>query len=146
MPGRGGGPSFAEAVREAMARWDLEVDSQAAIVVDLPQELGYAALAAVAAAIVAFHDAGHRNRPLVLVLQQDYAQVLGQTIQAIRPGLPLLVVDQVVSAKAISSTSGYPSSTGARSRSPLRRWSSMTERPEFTEHLEPDPGGTPQCS
>ena len=95
MPGRGGGPSFAEAVRQAMARWDLEEDSQPAIVVDLPQELGYAALAAVAAEIVAFHDAGHRNRPLVLVLQQDYAQVLGQTIQAIRPGLPLLVVDQV---------------------------------------------------
>jgi ethanolamine utilization protein EutA len=95
MPGRGGGSSFAEAVREAMSRWDLEEESQAAIVVDLPQELGYGALAAVAGEIVAFHDTGHSNRPLVLVLQRDYAQVLGQTIQAIRPGLPLLVVDQV---------------------------------------------------
>ena len=28
-------------------------------------------------------------------MQQDYAQVLGQTIQAKRPGLPLLVIDQV---------------------------------------------------
>ena len=95
MPGRGGGPSFAAAVHEALRRWDLEEDAQAAIVVDLPQELGYAALQAVAAEIVDYHDAGHGHRPLVLVLQQDYAQVLGQTIQTIRPGLPLVVIDQV---------------------------------------------------
>jgi ethanolamine utilization protein EutA len=95
MPGRGGGPSFAEAVREAVLRWDLDDDAQAAIVVDLPAELGYAALQSVAAEIVGYHEAGHRDRPLVLVLRQDYAQVLGQTIQAIRPGLPLIVIDQV---------------------------------------------------
>ncbi len=45
--------------------------------------------------MVAYHDSGHRDRPLVLVLQQDYAQVLGQTIQTIKPGLPLIVIDQV---------------------------------------------------
>jgi ethanolamine utilization protein EutA len=95
MPGRGGGPSFGDAVRDAMARWDLDDEAQSAIVVDLPAELGYPALQAVAAEIVAFHDAEHRDRPLVLVLQQDYAQVLGQTVQAARPGLPLLVIDQV---------------------------------------------------
>lgn len=95
IPGRAGGPPFASAVREAMARWDLDEDAQVAIVVDLPQELGYPALQAVAAEIVEYHDAGHRDRPLVLVLQQDYAQVLGQTIQGARPGLPLLVIDQV---------------------------------------------------
>ena len=95
MPGRGGGPSFAAAVHEALRRWDLEEDMPAAIVVDLPSELGYAALQAVADDMVAYHDAGHSDRPLVLVLQQDYAQVLGQTIQTIRPGLPLIVIDQV---------------------------------------------------
>jgi ethanolamine utilization protein EutA len=95
MPGRGGGPSFTAAVREALARWDLEDDVLAAIVVDLPQELGYAALQSVAADMVDYHDTGHSDRPLVLVLQQDYAQVLGQTIQTIRPGLPLVVIDQV---------------------------------------------------
>lgn len=95
LPGRGGGLPFAAAVREAMGRWDLDEDADAAIVVDLPAEMGYPALQAVAAEIVAFHDAGHRERPLVLVLQQDYAQVLGQTVQGIRPGLPLLVIDQV---------------------------------------------------
>ncbi len=95
LPGRGGGLSFPAAVREAMARWDLDEDADVAVVVDLPTEMGYPALQAVAAEIVAFHDAGHRERPLVLVLQQDYAQVLGQTIQGIRPGVPLLVIDQV---------------------------------------------------
>jgi ethanolamine utilization protein EutA len=95
MPGRGGGPPFAAAVRDAMARWDLDDTALAAIVVDLPQELGYPALQAIAAEIVAYHDAVDRDRPLVLVLQQDYAQVLGQTIQGSRPGLPLLVIDQV---------------------------------------------------
>ncbi len=95
MPGRGGGASFAAAVRDALTRWDLDEDAQAAIVIDLPQELGYAALQSVAAEIVAYHDAGHRDRPLVLVMAQDYAQVLGQTIQVTRPGLPLLVIDQV---------------------------------------------------
>jgi ethanolamine utilization protein EutA len=95
LPGRGGGLSFAAAVREAMGRWDLDEDAETAIVVDLPTELGYPALQAVAAEIVAYHDDGHREHPLVLVLQQDYAQVLGQTVQGIRPGLPLLVIDQV---------------------------------------------------
>ncbi len=95
MPGRGGGPSFAEAVHEAIARWGLDDDATAAIVVDLPAELGYSGLTAVAAEIIAYHDAAPPDRPLVLVMQRDYAQVLGQTIQATRPGLPLLVIDQV---------------------------------------------------
>ena len=95
MPGRGGGPTFAAAVHEALVRWDIEDDVLAAIVVDLPAELGYAALQAVADEMVTYHDSGHSDRPLVLVLQQDYAQVLGQTIQTLRPGLPLIVIDQV---------------------------------------------------
>ncbi len=99
MPGRGGGPTFAEAVREAKVRWDLEDDVLAAIVVDLPAELGYPALQSVAAEMIAYHDTGADHgpggRPLVLVLQQDYAQVLGQTIQTLRPGMPLIVIDQV---------------------------------------------------
>ncbi len=95
MPGRGGGPTFAAAVHDALVRWDLDDDVLAAVVVDLPTELGYAALQSVAAEMVDYHDAGDSHRPLVLVLQQDYAQVLGQTIQTIRPGMPLIVIDQV---------------------------------------------------
>jgi ethanolamine utilization protein EutA len=95
MPGRGGGPSFAQAVADALLRWDLQPDTLAAIVVDLPAELGFTGLTEIAGEIVGYHDAHGGGRPLVLVMAQDYAQVLGQTIQSARPGLPLVVVDQV---------------------------------------------------
>jgi ethanolamine utilization protein EutA len=95
MPGRGGGPSFAQAVADALLRWDLQPDTLAAIVVDLPAELGFTGLTEIAGEIVGYHDAYGGGRPLVLVMAQDYAQVLGQTIQSARPGLPLVVVDQV---------------------------------------------------
>jgi ethanolamine utilization protein EutA len=95
MPGRGGGPSFAQAVADALLRWDLQPDTLSAVVVDLPAELGFTGLTEIAHEIVAYHDATGGGRPLVLVMAQDYAQVLGQTIQASRPGLPLVVVDQV---------------------------------------------------
>lgn len=95
MPGLAGGPSFADAVHEAMQRWDLDDAAPAAIVVDLPPEPGYGTVTALAAEIVDHHDATRPDGPLVLVMAQDYAQVLGQTIQATRPGLPLLVIDQV---------------------------------------------------
>ncbi len=95
MPGPGGGASFTSAVGEARRRWDLDADALAAIVVDLPQGLGYAGLQAVATEIAEYHDSRGSDRPLVLVLGQDYAQVLGQTLQTVRPGLPLVVIDQV---------------------------------------------------
>ena len=46
--------------------------------------------------LVAHHArGGGRYLPLVLVMAQDYAQVLGQTIHSLAPGIPLLVIDQV---------------------------------------------------
>ncbi len=95
LSGRGGPVSYADAVRQARARCDLTDDALAATVVDLPQGLGYDELTAVARDIVAHHQHNGGARPLVLVMTQDYAQVLGQTIRAARPDLPLLVVDQV---------------------------------------------------
>lgn len=95
LAGRSGGSSFADAVAEARSRWDLDDQAQAAIVVDLPAELGYAGLSAIAADIVDYHDRSHSDQPLVLVMGQDYAQVLGQTIRGASPALPLLVIDQV---------------------------------------------------
>ncbi len=95
LAARGGSLSFAEAVHAARARWDLDDDAQAAVVVDLPSGLSYADLTAVATDIADHHDRHGGGRPLVLVMTQDYAQVLGQTIRGIRPNLPLLVIDQV---------------------------------------------------
>ncbi len=89
------GGGFQEQVRSALGRWDLDEHAVVAIVIELPTGLGYADITAVAADVVAYHDRVGTAQPLVLVMTQDYAQVLGQTIQAARPGLPLLVIDQV---------------------------------------------------
>jgi ethanolamine utilization protein EutA len=35
------------------------------------------------------------GRPLVALIERDYAQALGQTIKALAPARPLLVIDQV---------------------------------------------------
>jgi ethanolamine utilization protein EutA len=37
----------------------------------------------------------HPTRPLVVIIDRDYAQVLGQTVKATAPQRPLLVIDQV---------------------------------------------------
>ena len=35
------------------------------------------------------------GRPLVAIIRRDYAQALGQTVKALAPDRPLLVIDQV---------------------------------------------------
>ena len=35
------------------------------------------------------------GRPLIAIIERDYAQALGQTIKAMAPDRPLLVIDQV---------------------------------------------------
>ena len=35
------------------------------------------------------------GRPLIAIIERDYAQALGQTVKALAPGRPLLVIDQV---------------------------------------------------
>jgi ethanolamine utilization protein EutA len=34
-------------------------------------------------------------QPLVVIIERDYAQALGQTVKALAPTRPLLVIDQV---------------------------------------------------
>jgi len=33
--------------------------------------------------------------PLLIVVERDYARVLGQTVKSLAPGHPLLVIDQI---------------------------------------------------
>jgi ethanolamine utilization protein EutA len=40
-------------------------------------------------------EGGHRDQPVVLVTDGDYAQVLGQTISGMMPELPLISIDQI---------------------------------------------------
>ncbi len=87
---------LAAAMRQAVQRWDVHPDNgNVAIVLDLPVPLDYPLLQAVAGGVVVYAADWPPSRPLVLILERDYAQVLGQTIKALRPDLPLLAIDQV---------------------------------------------------
>ena len=89
------------AIRHAARRWDAEGDGRVAIALDLPSDLDYAALATIADGLAAYTtgvpDDGARGHsvPLVVITEEDYAQVLGQTLQGLRPGLPLIAIDQI---------------------------------------------------
>lgn len=85
-----------EAIIAATRRWDAEGDGRVAIAVDLPVGLGFDQLATVAAGLERYTRRGlPEGVPLVVVIQEDYAQVLGQTLQSIHPNLPLITIDQI---------------------------------------------------
>jgi len=90
---------LAEALHYAGQRWDTEESrGTLALALDLPSRLKHAGLMAVAEGVVRHADArnGHsQDAPLVLVLERDYAQALGQTIHTMRPKLPLIIIDQI---------------------------------------------------
>lgn len=90
---------LAEALRYAGQRWDAE-ESQGilALALDLPTRLNHAGLVAIAQGVVQYANARNGRStdvPLVLVLERDYAQALGQTVHALRPDLPLIIIDQI---------------------------------------------------
>jgi ethanolamine utilization protein EutA len=85
-----------QAIVSATRRWDAEGDGRVAIAIDLPSGLDYGQLATVATALDGYaRDQLPDGVPLVVVIQEDYAQVLGQTLQAIHPDLPLITIDQI---------------------------------------------------
>ncbi len=87
------GARFLDAVR----RWDVTREHTGfALVLDLPSDLNYHTLLTVVEALVEFATpevlSGH---PLVLILEHDYAQVIGQTLTGRRPDLQVISIDQV---------------------------------------------------
>jgi len=103
---------LAEALRYAGQRWDVdESHGTLALALDLPARLNHAGLSAIADGVVRHSDArnGHSNHaPLILVLERDYAQALGQSIHALRPALPLIVIDQIGLAEGDFIDIGHP--------------------------------------
>jgi ethanolamine utilization protein EutA len=85
------------AIQSAIQRWDINLLSTTyAIALDLPERLDYECMHQIAEGLVNFaHDSLAPGTPLVLVIEMDYAQVLGQTINALAPQLPLISVDQI---------------------------------------------------
>lgn len=92
-PGPLDGPGgFGAAVRAALVRRELESDTKAAVVVEVPAGVDFDGISRLADNIV---DTSTTGQPLVLVLERDYGQVLGQAIHVRVPDLPLLVIDQI---------------------------------------------------
>lgn len=90
---------LADALLSAARRWDTEDDRvMLALALDLPARLNHAGLNAVADGVVQYADALGYNieaAPVILVLERDYALALGQSVHALRPTLPLIVIDQI---------------------------------------------------
>jgi ethanolamine utilization protein EutA len=83
-------------INGAMRRWDLNAAAdQFAIAIDLKKSLDYAALLVLAEGMRAFANLLPSEKPLVIIIERDYAQALGQTIKGMAPERPLLVIDQV---------------------------------------------------
>jgi ethanolamine utilization protein EutA len=85
------------AAREAVTRWDVEpTGTRFAIALELSWNLDYACLTALAGGLADFTTAHlAAGQPLIIIIEHDYARVLGQTLKDRMPDRPLLVIDQV---------------------------------------------------
>ncbi|HHW86653.1 MAG TPA: ethanolamine ammonia-lyase reactivating factor EutA [Chloroflexi bacterium] len=88
--------AVAAAIDAAVTRWDIDRRTDAfAIALESGRTLDYNALVELAAALNDFAATMPPDRPLVVIIERDYAQALGQTVKASAPQRPLLVIDQV---------------------------------------------------
>ncbi len=88
--------AVAAAIAEAARRWDVNVATDLfAVALELNQPLDYTLLLQLATGLREFSDSMPAGRPLVAIIERDYAQALGQTVKAMAPDRPLLVIDQV---------------------------------------------------
>ncbi|MDF1490074.1 ethanolamine ammonia-lyase reactivating factor EutA [Tessaracoccus caeni] len=84
------------ALRTAMQRWDREERGGFVLSLVLPERITYAQLRELAMGVASFAEEELApGEPVVLVTEQDYAQILGQTLKGLANDLPLVVVDQV---------------------------------------------------
>ncbi|MFO7714572.1 ethanolamine ammonia-lyase reactivating factor EutA [Desulfosarcina sp.] len=85
------------AVRDAVDRWDVApTGTQFAIALELSWSLDFACLTALAGGLADFTAANPAtDQPLIIIIEHDYARVLGQTLKNRMPDRPLLVIDQV---------------------------------------------------
>ena len=89
-------PAVATAITEVVLRWDLDAAvDQFAVALDLTRKLDYDSLLELASGIKEFAAELPAEKALVIVIERDYAQALGQTIKGMMPERSLLVIDQV---------------------------------------------------
>ena len=85
-----------QAFTEAVRRWDIEINSDNfAVALDLNRSLDYVALLQLATGISEYSKLLPSEKPLIVIIERDYAQALGQTIKGLIPSRSILVIDQV---------------------------------------------------
>jgi ethanolamine utilization protein EutA len=86
----------AAAIAEAVRRWDVDLTTDHfAVALDLNRTLDYAALLQLSTGLGEFSKLLPVEKPLVVIIERDYAQALGQTVKGLMPKRSLLVIDQV---------------------------------------------------
>jgi len=83
-------------IAEAVTRWDVNLATDPfAVALELDKSLDYESLTQLASGLKSFADTMPSDRPLIAIIERDYAQALGQTVKGLAPSRPLLVIDQV---------------------------------------------------
>ncbi len=85
-----------QAISDAVARWDVDTASDNfAVALDLNRALDYPTLLQISTGLSDFSHSLAPDKPLIVIIERDYAQALGQTVKGMKPNRPLLVIDQV---------------------------------------------------
>lgn len=88
--------SVSRSVSEAVSRWDVNLATDPfAIALELDRSLDYQLLTQLAGGLNDFANTMPSERPLIAIIERDYAQALGQTVKGLAPSRALLVIDQV---------------------------------------------------
>ncbi len=88
--------SVSRSVSDAVSRWDVNLATDPfAVALELNNSLDYDSLTRLASGLKSFADTMPSDRPLIAIIERDYAQALGQTVKGLDPLRALLVIDQV---------------------------------------------------
>ncbi|MCC6499935.1 MAG: ethanolamine ammonia-lyase reactivating factor EutA [Anaerolineales bacterium] len=88
--------TVSNAISDAVTRWDVNLATDPfAIALELDRSLDYESLTQLANGLKDFANTMPSDRPLIAIIERDYAQALGQTVKGLAPNRSLLVIDQV---------------------------------------------------